>query len=166
MQQLSEVNSTQSPVNSVIKIRSRIVYSNVCTHNCSANWRADLAMHTGRTYALVLKSRPRNQNPCQNSFKQVKHQHKFNKHSVVAKHQMHAKNSNKSDSSSAKNHVKYVKGDNYKVVPRLDSKDIICNIELSNRFLPISPNHDEHEAGNHPIENIETKNKADHAVKK
>ena len=82
---VNKINSMQSPVKSVIKVRQRIVYSNVCTHSCSANWRADWAMYVGKTYAQVLKSKPRNQN--QNSINQVKDQHSFTKPSGLSKHQ-------------------------------------------------------------------------------
>ena len=163
---VNKINSMQSPVKSVIKVRQRIVYSNVCTHSCSANWRADWAMYVGKTYAQVLKSKPRNQN--QNSINQVKDQHSFTKPSGLSKHQcqqVHDNFDSSPDCPPTTNHVKNVKIVNHKVIHRLNSEDMTCKLTLKNHFLPISPEQEKHDVGNDHMGNTEIKIKENNVVK-
>ena len=63
------------------------------------------------------------------------------------------------------NHVKNVKVDNHKVVPRLDSRDMTCNLTLKDRFLPISPEQEEQYVGNDNTGNTKIIIKEDNLVK-
>ena len=151
---------THFSVNKMIIIRPRTVYSNVCSHSSSSNWRADWAWYSGKTYAQVLKTNPANQNQSQTSLKQVTYQQ--TSHSIsdtVKSSKTQGEMSNKPVHPLAKKCVNIVNVQSKKFTPKPSVKDMNFVLVLSNRFSHICTDHHESELVSDQIINSVNTNK-------